>query len=89
MFIGNGGSAAIASHMTADYSKNGGIRAVAFNDASLLTCLSNDFGYARVREAHRDDGAVLWIRVRRDHSPHHLPRHLRSVEGGTRGLGVR
>lgn len=45
IFIGNGGSAAIASHMAIDYTKNGGIRAIAFNDASLLTCLGNDMGY--------------------------------------------
>jgi D-sedoheptulose 7-phosphate isomerase len=45
MFIGNGASAAIASHLSVDFWKNGGIRAVAFNDASLLTCISNDYGY--------------------------------------------
>ena len=47
-FVGNGGSAAIASHMATDYTKNGGMRAQAFNDASLLTCLGNDLGYPRV-----------------------------------------
>ena len=50
MFIGNGASAAIASHMSTDYWKNGGIRAVAFNDSSLLTCISNDYGYKHVFE---------------------------------------
>lgn len=49
-FIGNGGSAAIASHMAIDFWKNGGIPATAFNDASLLTCISNDFGYKHVFE---------------------------------------
>ena len=48
MFVGNGGSSAIASHMAIDYWKNGGIRATAFNDAALLTCLSNDYGYEHV-----------------------------------------
>jgi len=48
MFVGNGGSAAIASHMAIDYSKNGGVRSVAFNDAAALTCLANDFGYENV-----------------------------------------
>lgn len=48
IFIGNGGSAAIASHQAIDYWKNGGLEAMAFNDASLLTCISNDFGYERV-----------------------------------------
>jgi D-sedoheptulose 7-phosphate isomerase len=43
--VGNGGSAAIASHVTVDLTKAAGIRAVNFNEADLLTCLSNDFGY--------------------------------------------
>ncbi|MBN1106748.1 MAG: SIS domain-containing protein [Deltaproteobacteria bacterium] len=50
MFIGNGASAAISSHMATDFWKTGGIRAVAFNDSSLLTCISNDFGYEHVFE---------------------------------------
>ena len=48
MFIGNGGSAAIASHMANDFSKNGGMRALAFNDGAFLTCLGNDYGYEHV-----------------------------------------
>ncbi|MGA8470837.1 MAG: phosphoheptose isomerase, partial [Pseudolabrys sp.] len=48
IYIGNGGSAAIASHLAIDYSKNGGIRSLAFNDSSALTCLGNDLGYENV-----------------------------------------
>jgi len=48
MFVGNGGSAAIASHMAVDYSKNGGLRSLAFNDGAMLTCLGNDLGYENV-----------------------------------------
>ena len=48
MFIGNGGSAGIASHMAIDYSKNGRTPALAFNDGAALTCLSNDLGYSNV-----------------------------------------
>jgi D-sedoheptulose 7-phosphate isomerase len=48
VFVGNGGSAAIASHMATDYSKNGDIRSLALNDGSMLTCLGNDLGYDRV-----------------------------------------
>ena len=47
IFVGNGGSAAIASHMATDYSKNGDIRSLALNDSSMLTCLGNDLGYDR------------------------------------------
>ena len=50
IFIGNGASAAISSHQSVDYWKNGGMRAIAFNDSSLLTCISNDFGYQHVFE---------------------------------------
>ncbi|MEI7998044.1 MAG: SIS domain-containing protein [Candidatus Omnitrophota bacterium] len=45
IFVGNGGSAAIASHVAVDLTKTAGIRAINFNEADLLTCLSNDCGY--------------------------------------------
>lgn len=48
VFIGNGGSAAIASHLANDFVKNGGMRAIALNDSAALTCLANDFGYEQV-----------------------------------------
>jgi D-sedoheptulose 7-phosphate isomerase len=48
IFIGNGGSAGIASHLAIDFSKNGGMRSLAFNDSSALTCLGNDYGYEHV-----------------------------------------
>lgn len=48
MFVGNGGSSGIASHLAIDYSKNGGLRSMAFNDAAALTCLGNDLGYENV-----------------------------------------
>jgi D-sedoheptulose 7-phosphate isomerase len=50
MFIGNGASAAISSHQATDFWKNGQIKAIAFNDVSGLTCISNDFGYEHVFE---------------------------------------
>lgn len=64
IFIGNGASASIASHMSTDFWKNGGIRAVAFNDSSLLTCIGNDYGYRHVFEKpiemFADSGDVLF-----------------------------
>src|SRR5215469_6927624 len=48
IFVGNGGSAAIASHMATDFSKNGHIRSLALNDSAMVTCLSNDLGYDQV-----------------------------------------
>jgi D-sedoheptulose 7-phosphate isomerase len=46
--IGNGGSAMIASHMATDATKNGGLRALAFNDASMLTAIGNDISFEDV-----------------------------------------
>jgi len=48
ILIGNGGSAAIASHIAFDFWKRAGIRATAFNDAVLLTASVNDFGRANM-----------------------------------------
>lgn len=62
-FIGNGGSAAIASHMAADWQKAGRIPAIAFNDASAVTALANDCGYdvvfADQLRMHAGSGDVL------------------------------
>jgi D-sedoheptulose 7-phosphate isomerase len=45
IIAGNGGSAAMASHVAVDFTKNAGIRCVNFNEADLLTCFANDYGY--------------------------------------------
>jgi len=64
MFVGNGGSAGIASHMAIDFSKNGGMPAMCFNDGAALTCLGNDFGYeevfAKQLQFHARPGDVLF-----------------------------
>ena len=61
--VGNGGSAAIASHLAVDLTKVAGIRAVNFNEPSLLTCFANDYGYEHwVEKAlgfHADQGDLL------------------------------
>jgi D-sedoheptulose 7-phosphate isomerase len=45
LLIGNGGSAAVASHMQNDICKAAGIRAMVFTEQPLLTALTNDDGY--------------------------------------------
>ena len=45
IIAGNGGSAAIASHVSVDLTKAVNIKSTNFNESSLLTCLSNDYGY--------------------------------------------
>lgn len=47
IIFGNGGSAAIASHVSVDLTKNARIRSVNFNESDLITCFSNDYGYER------------------------------------------
>ena len=47
-WIGNGGSAAMVSHLSQDVLNKCGIRSFAFNDPALLTCMANDFGYEQV-----------------------------------------
>lgn len=53
-FVGNGGSAAIASHMTADFMKNGGINTCSLYDSAVTSCLSNDYGYEHIFEKQLD-----------------------------------
>ncbi|MFO0624987.1 MAG: SIS domain-containing protein [Polyangiales bacterium] len=43
-FVGNGASSALASHVAADWTKNGGIASLALTDAALLTAAANDLG---------------------------------------------
>ena len=63
IFVGNGGSAAIASHVSVDLTKNANIQSVNFNEADLITCFSNDYGYERWIEKaidfYADDKDVL------------------------------
>ena len=58
--VGNGGSAAMASHVAVDFTKAAGIRAINFNEADLITCFANDYGYehwvAKALEAYADPG---------------------------------
>jgi D-sedoheptulose 7-phosphate isomerase len=45
--VGNGGSAAMSSHVSVDFTKVAGLRAINFNEADLITCYSNDYGYEK------------------------------------------
>ncbi len=47
-FIGNGASATMSSHMALDFTKNGGVNSLAFNDSAFLTAISNDISYKSV-----------------------------------------
>ena len=43
--IGNGGSSSIASHVSVDFAKVARIPSSTFNNANLITCFANDYGY--------------------------------------------
>lgn len=60
MLIGNGGSAAIVSHIHNDLCKAVGVRAMLFNEAPFLTALANDDGYETVFDRPVD----LWVEPR-------------------------
>lgn len=54
IFSGNGASASIAAHGATDFTKQGQIKAITFNEANLITCFSNDYGYENwMKEALR------------------------------------
>ncbi len=63
MFAGNGASASIASHGAVDFTKQGGVRGVDFNEPNLITALANDYGFqaylAKAIEFYADDGDAL------------------------------
>lgn len=60
IIAGNGGSAALASHVSVDFTKQAKIRTVNFNEPDLITCFANDYGYekwvAKAVEFYGDKG---------------------------------
>ncbi len=65
LIFGNGGSAAIASHIAVDLTKNAKIKTTALTDASLITCFSNDFQHEnwmkKATESYYDRGDIVII----------------------------
>ena len=63
IIVGNGGSSAMASHVSVDLTKNAGIRCINFNENDLITCFANDYGYEKwVEKAvnfYGDEGDAL------------------------------
>jgi len=63
IIVGNGGSASIASHITIDLINAANIKAINFNEASIITCFSNDYGYknwiSKALECYADNGDVV------------------------------
>ncbi len=65
LIFGNGGSAAISSHFSVDLTKNAGLRCINCNEADLITCFANDYGFDRwVEKAidfYGDEGDLLIV----------------------------
>ena len=63
IIVGNGGSAAMASHVAVDFTKAAKVRAINFNEADLITCFSNDYGYdqwvVEALKAYADTGDLV------------------------------
>ena len=65
LIFGNGGSASIASHISVDLTKNAGLRCLNFNEASLITCFANDYGFEhwveKAIDFYGDEGDLLIV----------------------------
>ena len=65
LIFGNGGSASIASHFSVDLTKNARLRCLNFNEASLITCFANDYGFEHWAEKavdfYGDEGYLLIV----------------------------
>lgn len=55
LVLGNGGSCTIATHFSEDLAKMLHIPSFVFNDAALITCLSNDYSY--------EDAMKEWLEI--------------------------
>ena len=86
MLAGNGASASIASHLATDFSKQGKVRAMAFNDANLITALGNDCGYenwiAKALDFYADKADVLILISSSGKSPNVVKAAERAKELG-------
>lgn len=62
-WVGNGGSSALCAHLSQDLMNKLDVRSLVFNDASLLTCMANDYGYENVYSIplskHLEEGDLL------------------------------
>ena len=68
IFAGNGASAAISAHAAVDFTKQAKVRGITFNEADLITCYSNDFGYENwmseaIKSYYKKNDAVVLTSV--------------------------
>lgn len=86
IFAGNGASASIASHCSVDFTKQAKIRAINFNEADLITCYANDYGYehwvAKAIESYGDKGDIVVLISSSGKSPNIVNAAKRAKELG-------
>lgn len=63
IFAGNGASASIANHASLDFTKQGQVRSINFNESAFITAFANDYGYenwiTKALEVYADSGDTL------------------------------
>ena len=63
IFSGNGASASIANHASLDFTKQGKVKSVNFNESAFITAFANDYGYEhwveKALEFYGDEGDTL------------------------------
>ena len=85
LIFGNGGSAAMASHFSVDLTKNAGLRCVNFNEADLITCFANDYGFEHWVEKAVDfygDTADLLIVISSSGSSENMLNGVKAARNG-------
>ena len=86
ILIGNGGSAAMASHVAVDFTKAARVRAVNFNEADLITCFANDYGYdqwvVEALKAYADPGDLIILISSSGKSPNIINGALQAKQMG-------
>lgn len=86
ILVGNGGSAAMASHVAVDFTKAARVRAVNFNEADLITCFANDYGYdqwvVEALKAYADPGDLVILISSSGKSPNIINGALQAKQMG-------
>ena len=76
IILGNGGSSSVASHISQDYMKFRGKKVSILSDPSMLTMLTNDFGYenayTKFLEYHYDADTLVILMSSSGESPNIL-----------------
>ena len=84
IIVGNGGSAAIASHCAVDFTKQARVRCINFNEADLITCFANDYGYeqwvAKALDFYADEGDLAILISSSGKSPNIVNGARRALE---------